>query len=66
MNILIIVLISIVILFHVYAFILEAFLWQTPRAFKAFGTDKKTAAASQTLAINQGVYNLFLAAGLIV
>jgi putative membrane protein len=40
-------------------------LWQTPRAFKAFGTNKESARTSQQLATNQGVYNLFLAAGLI-
>ena len=65
MEIAVTALIVLMILFHVYAFILEAFLWQTPRAFKAFGTNKITAASSQTLATNQGVYNLFLAAGLV-
>lgn len=65
MNTLVVALIVLMIVFHVYAFILEAFLWQTPRAFKAFGTTKETARSSQTLATNQGVYNLFLAAGLL-
>lgn len=60
------VLIVLMILFHINAFVLEAFLWQTPRAFKTFGTNKQTAATTQTLATNQGVYNLFLAAGLTV
>jgi putative membrane protein len=57
--------ILLVILFHAYAFVMEAFLWETPRALKAFGTTAAFAASSRTLAINQGVYNLFLAAGLI-
>ncbi len=65
MDIVITGLIVIMILFHAYAFVLEAFLWQTPRAFKAFGTTKETARTSQTLATNQGVYNLFLSAGLV-
>ncbi len=65
MDTIIIILITFLIIFHTYAFVLEAFLWQTPRAFKAFGTTKQTAAASQTLATNQGVYNLFLSAGLV-
>lgn len=65
MDIAIVSLILIMILFHVYAFVLEAFMWQTPRAFKAFGTNSKTAPASQALATNQGVYNLFLSAGLV-
>lgn len=64
MNIVIIVLILFVAIFHVYAFVLEALLWQKPRTMKAFGTTPATAASSVKLAINQGVYNLFLAAGL--
>lgn len=65
METVIFILIVLTIAFHVYAFFLEAFLWQTARAFKAFGTTKETAKTSQTLATNQGVYNLFLAAGLV-
>ncbi len=66
MEIIITLLIIIMILFHLNAFVLEAFLWQTPRAFKIFGTTKETARTNQTLATNQAVYNLFLAGGLIV
>lgn len=65
MDIAITGLIILIVLFHVYTFILEAFLWQTDRAFATFGTNKSSAAISQTLATNQGVYNLFLAAGLV-
>ncbi len=65
MEMVILVLILLMVLFHVYAFFLEAYLWQTPRAFKAFGTTRETAKSSQALATNQGVYNLFLAAGLV-
>lgn len=65
MDIIITSLIIVIILFHIYAFVLEVFLWQTPRAFNAFGTTKATAESSQALAVNQGVYNLFLAGGLV-
>ncbi|MDR6881828.1 DUF1304 domain-containing protein [Bacillus sp. 3255] len=50
---------------HVYILILEMFLWTTPRALKAFGTTKMFAEESKSLAANQGLYNGFLAAGLI-
>ncbi|HUC20637.1 MAG TPA: DUF1304 domain-containing protein [Candidatus Polarisedimenticolaceae bacterium] len=59
------VLVAIIALFHMYVFVLEAFLWKTPRGRKAFSTTAKFAADSHALAINQGVYNLFLAAGLV-
>ncbi len=50
---------------HFYILILELFLWETPRARAAFGTSPEFAKASKTLAANQGLYNGFLAAGLI-
>jgi putative membrane protein len=65
MHTLIILLIVLIVVFHVYAFVLEAILWETARARQAFGTTAATAKSSRALAINQGVYNLFLAAGLI-
>lgn len=49
---------------HVYIFILEAFLWTTPRGHKAFGLKPDFAHQTWTLAANQGLYNGFLAAGL--
>jgi putative membrane protein len=52
-------------LLHLYILVLEMFLWTTPRGRAAFGTDKEFAQASATLAANQGLYNGFLAAGLI-
>ncbi len=58
------ILIGLIALFHVYVFVLEAVLWQKPIGLKAFGTTVKFAKESHALAINQGVYNLFLAAGL--
>lgn len=66
MEILAAVLVIYVALFHVYAFIMEAFLWKTPRALKIFAMSAKEAEISHPLAINQGVYNLFLSAGLLL
>ncbi len=50
---------------HVYILVLEMFLWTTPRARRAFGTTPEFAEATKVLAANQGLYNGFLAAGLI-
>jgi putative membrane protein len=50
---------------HVYILVLEMFLWRTPRARAAFGTTPEFAEASAALAANQGLYNGFLAAGLV-
>ena len=58
-------LVGLVAAIHVYILILEMFLWDTPRGRRAFGTTPEFAAASKTLAANQGLYNGFLAAGLI-
>ena len=59
------VLVGIVAAIHAYILVLEMFLWRTPRGMKAFGTEPGFAAASATLAANQGLYNGFLAAGLV-
>ena len=59
------VLVGLVAAIHVYILILEMFLWDTPRGRRAFGLTPEFAAASKTLAANQGLYNGFLAAGLI-
>ena len=59
------VLIALVALIHVYILVLEMFLWDTPRGRKAFGLTADFAKASKVLAANQGLYNGFLAAGLL-
>lgn len=59
------ILTGIVALIHAYILVLEMFLWETPRGMKAFGTTPDFAKASKTLAANQGLYNGFLAAGLV-
>ncbi|MGH7023897.1 MAG: DUF1304 domain-containing protein [Caulobacteraceae bacterium] len=59
------VVIAIVALLHVYFLVLEMFLWDKPAGLKAFGQTLETAKISKVLAANQGLYNGFLAAGLI-
>jgi putative membrane protein len=59
------VMVGLVALLHVYFLVLEMFLWDKPRGVRTFGTTPEFAAASKTLAANQGLYNGFLAAGLI-
>lgn len=59
------IVIVIVALLHVYFLVLEMFLWDKPAGLRAFGQTRETAAASKVLAANQGLYNGFLAAGLI-
>ncbi|MBK8432510.1 MAG: DUF1304 domain-containing protein [Chloroflexi bacterium] len=59
------VLIGLVALLHTYFLILEMFLWDKPQGRKTFGLTAEFATASKTLAANQGLYNGFLAAGLI-
>jgi putative membrane protein len=50
---------------HVWFLILEMFLWDKPAGLRAFGQSLEQAQASRVLAANQGLYNGFLAAGLI-
>jgi len=50
---------------HVYILILEMFLWTRPLGLKAFRNTPEKAAMTAVLAANQGLYNGFLAAGLI-
>jgi len=65
MDILATVAISIVILLHILFMVLEMFLWNTPVGRKTFGLKEDFARQSATLAANQGLYNGFLAAGLL-
>ena len=59
------VLVALVALLHGYFLILEMFLWDKPYGLKTFGLTTEAAASSKTLAANQGLYNGFLAAGLV-
>ncbi|HEY0931289.1 MAG TPA: DUF1304 domain-containing protein [Gemmatimonas sp.] len=56
---------ALVALIHVYILVLEMFLWTTPRGRRAFGLTPEFAEATKVLAANQGLYNGFLAAGLV-
>lgn len=56
---------GLVALIHVYILVLEMFLWTKPAGRKAFGLTPDFAQATRVLAANQGLYNGFLAAGLI-
>ena len=50
---------------HVYFLVLEMFLWRTPVGLRTFRMTADFAESTRTLAANQGLYNGFLAAGLI-
>jgi putative membrane protein len=57
--------VALVALLHVYFLVLEMFLWDQPAGLKAFGQTLERAQATKVLAANQGLYNGFLAAGLV-
>lgn len=57
--------VALVALLHVYFLVLEMFLWTRPLGLKVFGQTREAAEASRVLAANQGLYNGFLAAGLV-
>lgn len=59
------ILIGLIAALHIYILVLEMFLWDTPRAQRAFGLTPEFSRQTERLAANQGLYNGFLAAGLI-
>ncbi len=59
------ILVAVVALEHTLFLILEMFLWQSPTAARAFNLTPDFATATKAMAANQGLYNGFLAAGLI-
>jgi putative membrane protein len=59
------ILVALVALLHLYFLVLEMFLWTTPFGLRTFGLTPEVAASSAKLAANQGLYNGFLAAGLL-
>jgi len=65
MDVLSDILVFIVALLHFGFLYLEMFLWTKPRGLKAFGNTPEKAEIMKVLAANQGLYNGFLAAGLI-
>ncbi|TFV77328.1 DUF1304 domain-containing protein [Bradyrhizobium frederickii] len=50
---------------HVFFLILEMFLWNKPQGLKVFRNTPEKAEITKVLAANQGLYNGFLAAGLV-
>src|SRR5258706_12722260 len=59
------VVVALVELIHLYFLVLEMFLWDKPFGRRTFGLTPEYSAASKSLAANQGLYNGFLAAGLV-
>ena len=59
------VVVGLVAVLHLYFLVLEMFLWTTPFGRRTVGLTADFAAASKSLAANQGLYNGFLAAGLV-
>ena len=58
------IVVGVVALLHLWFMVLEIFLWDKPFGLRAFAMSPEQAAATKTLAMNQGLYNGFLAAGL--
>lgn len=59
------ILTGVVALIHLYIVVLEMALWDRPLGRRAFGMTEEFARSTKVLAANQGLYNGFLAAGLI-
>ncbi|HEV8580843.1 MAG TPA: DUF1304 domain-containing protein [Thermoanaerobaculia bacterium] len=57
--------VGLVAVLHLYFLVLEMFLWKKPFGRKTFGLTREMAEATASLAANQGLYNGFLAAGLV-
>ena len=56
--------VGLVVVLHLYFLVLEMFLWNTPFGRKTFQMTPEQGTATAPLAMNQGLYNGFLAAGL--
>ncbi len=59
------ILVGLVAALHIGFLVLEMFLWRGPIGRRVFGLTPEFAERSAALAANQGLYNLFLALGLI-
>jgi len=66
MSIVASVLVALVAVLHVWFLILEMVLWRKPLGMRTFQLTPERAEATATLAANQGLYNGFLAVGLVV
>ena len=65
MSTIALLLIAVVALLHLYFLVLEMFLWTRSPGLKTFRNTPEKAAITRVLAANQGLYNGFLAAGLL-
>lgn len=65
MTLFVTILCALIALEHVYSLVLEMFLWQKPLGLKVFRNTPEKAKDTAVLAANQGLYNGFLAAGLV-
>jgi len=65
MQLIAVILVLLVALLHLYFLVLEMFLWTRPLGLRVFRQSAEKAEASKVLAANQGLYNGFLAAGLL-
>ncbi|MCL4154334.1 UNVERIFIED_CONTAM: hypothetical protein GTU68_054319 [Idotea baltica] len=59
------IIVALVALLHGYILTLEMFFWESPTSLRAFGLTPELASQTSVMAANQGLYNGFLAAGLI-
>lgn len=59
------ILVVLIALLHIYILVLEMFLWDKPYGLRAFGNTLEKARLTKVMAQNQGLYNGFLAAGLL-
>jgi len=59
------IMVALVALLHVYFLVIEMFMWDKPLGLKTFRMTPEKAAITKVLAANQGLYNGFLAAGLL-
>jgi putative membrane protein len=53
-------------LIHVYVFVLESLLWGRTRTNKVFAISEEDARTTKQMAFNQGIYNLMLAAAIVI
>lgn len=65
MDVIAAVLVAVVAALHAWFLVLEMFLWTKPAGLKTFRNTPEKAETTRVLAANQGLYNGFLAAGLL-
>lgn len=58
-------LVALIAILHIYFLVLEMFFWDKPLGLRTFSHSLESARASKILAMNQGLYNGFLAVGLL-